>query len=576
MKKKLSALLATVLALTLALSACGPAGGTSSVNSSSAESQSSPESSSVTEEGTAAVDTSEHIDVSIFVQADDVAEGDSEEAPVIQYWSDLFNLTVEWQKPPQGSEQEQLNMMLGTGDYTDVIDLGFNTENLATLCDDGVIYELSEYIDQYMPNYKAFLEENPDVASALYDDEGHIYNVAIIQEDPKQWGGLVYRRDILEIMTDGNVQFPSGEDEPITIDDWEYMLDLMKQYFDASGMTETACLILPATGYFSTGELMAGFGIGGADYVDNDGNVRYGIAEDAFYNYLTKMREWYKKGYIYADFASRSQDLFYLPNTALTYGGAAGVWYGLDANLGDAMSVEEYNLTMDVEPLAAPIDTEHGVTEPLGIYLDSGRASNNSGFMISTACDEEKLIRILNAFDYFYSEEGACTRTIGLSSEQGAADYQDYIDKGITNGTREPNSRTWTEEMETCTTPVVDFGVDRMPGISISYPARESDLQNGVDYTEIGDEVWTKYGNENVLPLSVTMTPDESETVNSINTNMTDYANGMIANFIMGREELTEESFATYQDQLKSLGLDEYLSIKQDAYDRYLARSQGA
>lgn len=579
MKAKIKALAALLLAGALLLSGCGPTGTESSGANSTTSGSTSSSETSVSDTGevdTPEVDTSENITVTVFMQADDVSAAEAAENPITTYWGELYNLTLDNQYPPQGSEQEQLNMMLGTGDYTDVIDLGFNTENLATLWEDGVIYELSEYIDQYMPNYKAFLEENPDVKSALYDDDGHIFNVATVKENPKQWGGLVYRRDILETMTNGNVQFPSGEEEPTTVEDWEYMFDLMKQYFDASGMADTACLIIPATGYFSTGELMAGFGIGGLDYVDEDCNVRYGIAEDAFYNYLTKMKEWYDKGYVYTDFASRSQDLFYLPNTALTYGGAAGVWYGLTANLGDAMSVPEYGLEMDVQPLAAPADTEHGVDTPLGIYLDSGRASNSSGFAITTACDEEKLIRILNAYDYFFSEEGACTRTMGLSSEEGAAECQAYIDMGITNGTREPNSRVWTEEMETNTNPVVDFAANRLPGIEVEYPARQSDLIDGVNYTDLGHEVWTKYGNDNVLPLAVSFLPEETEEINTISTNMQDYANGMIANFIMGREELTEDSFAAYQQQLVDLGLEDYLSLKQAAYDRYLARSDEA
>lgn len=570
MKKTTSILIAMLLALSPVLGACS--GGDSSGSSSGSSSAGTSDGSS-SAEASSAVDLSENMEISIFMQADDVAEGDGEDPPVIQYWADRFNLTIEWQKPPQGSETEQLNMMLGTGDYTDVIDLGFNTENLATLYEDGVIYELSDYIDQYMPNYKKFLEDNPDVASALYNDDGQIFNVATVQEDPKQWGGLVYRRDILETMTGGDIQFPSSGDEPETVEDWEYMFGLMKDYFDQSGMADTACLIIPATGYFATGELMAGFGIGGTDYVDNEGNVRYGIAEDAFYNYLTTMRDWYEKGYVYADFASRSQDLFYLPNTALTYGGAAGVWYGLDANLGSAMSVPEYGLEMDVQPLAAPIDEAHGVTEPLGVYLDSGRASNNSGFMISTNCDEEKLARILTAFDYFFSEEGSITRTIGLSSDQGAANYQQYLDYGIPNGTHEPGSRTFTPEMEASSESPITFGADRMPGVSINWEPRETDLVDGIYYPDLGDEVWTRYGTANVLPLAVSYLPDETDRINSISTAMTDYANGMIANFIMGREELNEDTFAAYQEQLKSLGLEEYLSLKQAAYDRYLSRA---
>ncbi len=275
-----------------------------------------------------------------------------------------------------------------------------------------------------------------------------------------------------------------------------------------------------------------------------------------------------------AYFASRSQDLFYLPNTALTYGGAAGVWYGLAANLGGAMSLPEYELIMDVQPINSPADTEHGIEKPLGIYLDSGRASNNAGFAVSTACDEEKLIRVLNAFDYFYTEEGSCVRTMGLTSEEGAAECQDYIEKGITNGTREPNSRKWTAEMEKNTEGVTAFASDRMPGVKVDYPARESDLIDGIYYTDVGHEAWTKYGNANVFPLSVTFTPEETSEINTINTNMQDYANGKIANFIMGRDELTPDTFAAYQQQLKDLGLERYLELRQAGYDRYLARSK--
>lgn len=187
MFKRFSALvLALLLVLTL-FSACGgddtdkesssPSSSEAGTENSGSEDSSSSEAS---QPEAPAVDTGEHMDISIFMQADDVAEGDGEENPVILYWADMFNITVEWQKPPQGSEQEQLTMMLGTGDYTDVIDISFNTENPETLCEDGAIYELSEYIDQYMPNYKAFLDANPDVKSALYDDNGHIYNVATV------------------------------------------------------------------------------------------------------------------------------------------------------------------------------------------------------------------------------------------------------------------------------------------------------------------------------------------------------------------------------------------------------------
>lgn len=245
-------LLALVLALALLTTVLGACGNDDTDSGSSGSSEVSSETASQPEESQEPkVDTSETQTISIFMQADDTPEGTpGDDGAVLNYWKEMFNLEIEWQKPPQGSEQEQLSMMFGTGDYTDVIDLGFNTENLASLCNDGVIYELSEYIDKYMPNYKSVLDANPDVKSALYDDEGHIYSIATVQENPKQWGGLVYRKDILETMTGGNIAFPSGNSEPTTVDDWEYMLGLMKQYFDAAQMPESACLIIPASATF--------------------------------------------------------------------------------------------------------------------------------------------------------------------------------------------------------------------------------------------------------------------------------------------------------------------------------------
>lgn len=521
----------------------------------------------------AEADVSQPMTVSIFMQADDNPANADEENPVISYWRGLYNLEIDWQKPPQGSEQEQLNMMLGTGDYTDVIDLGFNTENLTTLYEDHVIYDLAPYLEEYMPNYYAFLNapENADVKSVMFDDEGHLFNIAMVEEMPMQWGGLVYRRDILETMTGGNIAFPSGSSEPATIADWEYMLELMKQYFTAAGLEDHACLIIPSVGYFATGELMAAFGIGGVDYLDNDGKVRYGIAEDQFYTYLTTMRDWYEKGYVYADFASRTQDLFYLPNTALTYGGAAGIWFGLNQQLGTGMSMPEYGLNMNVQPLVAPTGVE-GVDKPLGVYLFAGRANNNSGFVITTACDEAKLLRIMSAFDFFFSEEGSCIRTMGLTVDEGAAECETYIKMGVTQGTRLPNSRTWTEEMNASTNNVVDFAADRMPGVRVHYEPRTADLVDGKSYAQIGHDAWTAYGNGNVYPLSVSFTPEETNRYTAISLNLQDYANGMIAKFIIGREELTPETFKAYQDQLKALGLEEYLQIKQAAYDRFIAR----
>lgn len=120
----------------------------------------------------ALADNDKKLTYTAFQQGDDVPNPEEgyRNSAVTHYWQDMFNIEIDWQIPPQGSEADQMSLMLGTGDYTDIMDMGFNTENLGTLCDDGVIYDLTPYLDDCMPNYKAWLDANPDVKSALFDD----------------------------------------------------------------------------------------------------------------------------------------------------------------------------------------------------------------------------------------------------------------------------------------------------------------------------------------------------------------------------------------------------------------------
>lgn len=392
------------------------------------------------------------------------------------------------------------------------------------------------------------------------------------------WGGFVYRRDILETMTGGNVQFPSGNEEPTTVEDWDYMLPLMKEYFEASGLQDTACLIIPAIGYTATGELQAGWGATGIFGLGMDGEtVEYGPSTEQFYNYVSKMKEWYDAGYVYQDFASRTNDLFYMPNTSLTYGGAAGVWFGILQQVSDYMSVPDAGLNMDVRAVPAPLDTEHGVTEEMaGSRVTIAPATDAR--CISSTCDEEKLVRILTLFDYLYTEEGDNICQRGLTAEL-AADDEIYQKVGLEDG-------AWyvDENGNYCVNPKTleadwpDYGMalngQRIAG---GTSAPKEDPANEVrDYHDDAEDAasgqWTKYPTDRVLPSGVTLNAEENAVYQKYYTGINDYVNTMIPKFIIGTEELTEETWSAYVEQLNALGLQELLEAEQSAYERYQER----
>lgn len=577
-KKGIALLMVTAMAASM-LAGCGNSDGGAG-GSAGGEKDGSVESSAKSEAG--ADDMSQHRTITAWLYADDYKYYSSySENPVVTYLDEKFNCTLEFQQPPMGSEQEQFNLMLGTGEYTDVFEISYSQDSVAVMYEDGVIRDLAPYLETYMPNFYAFMQqpENEDVHRALYDEEGRLFTIPsdVKQDDLMLWGGFVYRRDILETMTGGNVAFPSGEEDPVTVEDWEYMLELMSQYFQAAGMPDYACLILPAKGYFDTGELENGFGAAGAFYVV-DGQVKYGPTTQEFYNYLTKMHEWYEKGWIYQDFASRTTDVFYLPNTALTYGGAAGVWFGLTNQLEDAMSIPDYNLYMDVKPIPSPLDTANGQdgsqNGALALVRDRAKA-NSSGWVVSSKCSEENLIRFLTMTDFLFTKEGSMLKYYGLDAEHGAADNEVYKSLGLEAGAYtldENDVFRWHDLLDSDKTeePLDNLSVSgqRLPGLIFNQYENSAMKESAVH----ASAQWMKYGSGNNFPDAANATAEESNTLTSGYTNYTDYLDTMVPKFIMGTEELNEATWTAFVERMNSLGVEECTRIQQEIYDRFMSR----
>lgn len=524
--------------------------------------------------GEATVDYTEHETFSYWLYATPTDYYfDYSDNPVTQYLNHKFNVTLAFEQPAAGTESDSLSLMFGTGEYTDAIDLAYYTGSISELYEDGVIIDIAEYLD-YMPNFKGRLEADENLRRMSYTDEGQILNLRIFSaEDELRWGGLVYRRDILDTMTGGYISFPSGNDEPTTIEDWDYMLPLLKAYFEAAGMTDYAALILPYNGLFAMGELATGFGVNTSYYLDGN-TVKFGPMEDGFYNYLLKMKEWYEAGYIYADFASRTNDLFYLPNTNLTYGGAAGAWYGLSSQVGDTMSMPEYELYYDVKAVSSPVDTANGIEEAFPFswlpYYDAGTV----GVAITSAC--ENIPKLLSVLDFMYSDEGGMMRQNGLTAEQAAEAGIELYETMIPDGVYWMENGTFTYNPELTAGGGV---IDAEPFLGVRYPAYSINTymkQTVREEEKEADTVWSRYKDSESgidrLASALTRPAVEDLTYTDNNVALTDYINTMVPKFIMGTEVLDEDSWGAFVTQLKAYGIEENLAIQQAAYDRYLAR----
>ena len=519
----------------------------------------------------AVVDYSQHETFSVWLFADIYDEySDYSENPIVWALNRKFNVTLRFEQPVRGTERDAMALMFGTGEYTDMIEMSNYTGSIPRLFEEGVIVDIAEYLD-YMPNFKRLMETDDDFRRLSYNDDGQILTLRMYS-DPYEilWSGLMYRHDILERQTNGNVRFPSGNNYPKTIDDWEYMHPLFVSYFETRGTADYAPLILPYNGNYYYGEFANSFGAQSSYYIEDD-RVYYGFYEDPFYKYLQKMREWYSRGWIYKDFASRVNDRFYLPNPGLVYGGNAGAWIGLTGQVGDSMSMPQYGMYFDVRAAPSPLSVTDGIYEVANFQRNPVFLSGGVGYSFTTAC--RNLPKLLNVMDHLYSREGMFLRS-GLTRETGSEENRVYVRMGVEDGFY------WWEGETLVVNPKIDefssanrnslFG-NRLPGLVY----QRMDTPEGLARRLANDETWDPYpdAKRKLLQNGVVSRTIQEDTVFAANAvAIDDYINSTLPQFIMGTLPLNPQSWADYKARLRALGVEDNIRIQQAAYDRYLRR----
>ena len=95
-------------------------------------------------------------------------------------------------------EQDNFNTMIGTGEYTDLLDMSLIADPMG-FYDDGVIMEITDYVEKYMPTMWPILDANPSLKSQVSrtDEDGTTLLLCgqIFWTDRSCPGRDLYRRD---------------------------------------------------------------------------------------------------------------------------------------------------------------------------------------------------------------------------------------------------------------------------------------------------------------------------------------------------------------------------------------------
>lgn len=449
------------------------------------------------------------------------------------------NVHIEWIIPASGSERDQLNLLIASGDLPDIIYqtsdavVQYNT-GLDAAVDDGYFMDLTDLLKQYAPNYLAAVEAGGSkVQKGVVTDKGRYVIMPSIQaEEQPPFMGYMVRKDWLDDL---------GLDIPVTYADWENMLTKFKEEKGA-----IAPLALIENEIWGLGGAMDAYG---SNFYQVDGKVYYGLYSNPEENkaYLTMLNDWYTKGLIDPDFASSTS--WISGDTVMVTTGKTGVFQAMYTQ--PAM---EFLPSMEE---GAALTAINAPVNEAGQQLKYRQENQYmaSGYCISTQCENPELA--VRWLDYLYSEEGwlFCNYGIeGVSYTLDAEGNPQYTDLILNN----PDGLT------------PGFAVYNycMPAGS---PAYQSDWRVEKQYTPAESvafmEVWNEVSDAYYIPQYVSMSADENSEYSNLYADIESYVNENVLQFITGEKSMDE--YDAFIDILGTMGIDRCIELKQAALDRY-------
>ena len=190
-----------------------------------------------------------------------------EDTPAAGYAEEATGVKVDYIDDHSNTD-EAFQLMTTSDKLPDLIGhgwLGYNGGIVAAY-EDGLCIRLNEVIDQYMPNFKALLDANPDVKKMASDDEGNIYFIPLVGAYSSLYTyGSYVRTDMLEKV---------GGQVPSTIDGWHDLLTAVKNEYGIAPFTTTwgDLLTMSFVSY--------AYGVGNTEYVvGSDGSAVYNGGE---------------------------------------------------------------------------------------------------------------------------------------------------------------------------------------------------------------------------------------------------------------------------------------------------------
>lgn len=463
---------------------------------------------------------------------------------IAAYLEEATGIKVKFEHPVAGQADAAFNILQSSNDMPDIMerdwtDMPGGPERLIR---EGVLTDLTPYIENVSPNLKGLLSENPDWAIQIMTDKGKYFEYPFIRPDEKLATFMTYiiRKDLLD---------KAGLAVPETLDEWEKALYVFKDM----GIESPLSLRLSLSQFTRFSPFTGVFGIGSTFY-QVGGTVKYGPYEPEFADYIKLLRKWYDDGILDKEFADEDSKR----RAAMVTNGKNGA---IDATIGGEFGNYLSAILPDsgIEYVATKIPVRKAGDTPM--FAQKDWPVRDCAGISGASKNKELAARFL---DFGYSEQGHMLYNFGKEGvsyemKDGIPTYTGAVIDPEQNGDLSV-AQGMAKYIRACYNGPFEQDVNYIT----QYYQRDEQKQ--------AMELWDSETLDYILPTSLNIEEAAQERYTDIMTPINTYLEDTLAKLVSGKLDI--DYLDTYYTELKRLGIEEAIAIKQTAYNNYLKRAR--
>ncbi len=474
-----------------------------------------------------------------FAAAKGAVSKDFGELPFFQQYEEETNVHIEWSMNPDSSWNEKKNLIFASGDLPDAF-YGHHIlsgEDVLKYGTQGLLIPLEDLIDQYAPNLKKVLEDNPGFRQELTAPDGHIYALPTIDEGyPDSRDALFINRKWLDQL---------GLSVPTTTEEFYEVLKAFRDN-DMNGNGDAGDEIpFSFFGHQNYG-IYSFFGAFGMtdrpNHVGMDGDrVLYTAAQPSYKEGIQYLHRLYAEGLLDVESLTHDKNVYF----SKIKESLVGVFIGWDHY--DVFGTEPHDYEVML-PLKGPEGHQLWNRYPVGIL-------SKGAFAITTANAHPEVT--MRWIDRSYDP------MVGLEAVEGPVGINLLVHPdGTIENTPAPEGMNGNEFRHS-TSPASKSVFIRT--LELAEKRVQQTVPGSLSKLDI-DKLYQPYLIPDIYP-DLFFTAEENDERIRYFTDIDAYVNKMHAKWIIDGN--VESEWDEYMDTLNRMGLDKMLAIYQAAYDRF-------